>query len=117
MVEDGGNRVRLQARANKSRPVECGSRSGLPGLDEFLLGVGLLRAPVRVAKDRGEDGNVGSVVKEGAEGNGRGLDGREVVESVAVDVAGIVSLSHHLLLQARWYSRSHFDGCVVVVEV
>ena len=55
-----------------------GGGSGFLGLNKLLLGVGGLGTVVSVAKDGAEDSEGGSMVENGAEGDGRGLDGWEV---------------------------------------
>jgi hypothetical protein len=47
-------------------------------VEVLLLRVGLLRAAVCVTEDGSEDGERDSVVEGRAEGDGRGLDGREI---------------------------------------
>jgi hypothetical protein len=77
-VDQSTNSVCLDGRADDGA-TPCGGGSGsLLAVEVLLLGVGLLRAAVGVAKDGAEDGQRDGVVEGRAEGNGRGLDGRKV---------------------------------------
>lgn len=77
-VDEGTNTVRLECAASE-RSTPCGgSRRSLLGAQKFLLGVGGLGAVVGFAKDRAKDGEGGDVVEDGAEGDGRGLNGGKV---------------------------------------
>lgn len=89
MTEDGGNSVGLKTRADERRAVESRGGSSLLGAKELLLSVGVLGALVGVPKDRSKDGEVGDMGENGAERDGRGLDGREVVESVTIGEAQV----------------------------
>lgn len=77
-VEKRADTVRLHGAAYQARAVAGRRRRGLLGLEELLLGVGCLRLPVRVAKDGTEDRQRDRVRVDGAEGDSRGLNRREV---------------------------------------
>lgn len=77
-VDEGADAVALQGGADERGAPGDGGRRSLFRLDELLLGVGGLGALVRLAEDGGEHGDLDAVVEEGAEGDGRGLDGGEV---------------------------------------
>ena len=77
-VEKSTNTVGLEGRAGKGSTPGSGGRSSLLGLEELLLGVSGLGLAVGVAEDGAEDGQRGEVVEGSADGDGRGLDGREV---------------------------------------
>lgn len=77
-IEQRTHAVALQGRAHKGRAPGESRAAGLARADKLLLGVGGLCAVVRLAEDGREDDEVDAVVEEGAEGDGRGLDGREV---------------------------------------
>lgn len=77
-IEQRTYAVALQGRAHKGRAPGDGRATGLARADKLLLGVGGLGAVVGLAEDGREDDEVDAVVEEGAEGDGRGLDGREV---------------------------------------
>lgn len=77
-VDEGTDTVRLESRADERRtPGDSGGR-GLLGAGELLLGVGRLGALVGGAEDGCEDGELNTVVEDGAEGDSRRLDGGEV---------------------------------------
>ena len=77
-VQKSTNTVRLDGRANKGSTPSSGGGSSLLGLEELLLGVGGLSLAVGVTEDGAEDGERCNVVEDGAEGDGRRLDGGEV---------------------------------------
>ena len=70
-VDESTNTVRLNGRADDGATPRSGGGGS-------LLGVGLLCAAVGVTKNGAENGKGDSVVEGRAEGDGRGLDGREV---------------------------------------
>lgn len=82
LCEQCSNRICLDTGAEEVGSPEGCSLGGFLGLDEFFLGVGFHGLVVSVAEQRGHDGEVGSVGEDCAEGNGRGLDRREVVETI-----------------------------------
>lgn len=60
-------------------------------MEVLLLGVGLLGAAVGVTEDGAEDSEGDGVVEEGAQCDGRGLDGRKVYMGfVSVEFIGMV---------------------------
>lgn len=77
-VNQRADTVRLQGAPDRraSPSGDCARR--LLGLDEFLLRVGGLRAVVDIPEDGGQDSERGSVSEHGAQGDGRGLDSRQV---------------------------------------
>ena len=77
-VDQSANTVGLNGRANERGTPRSGSRSGLLGLEEFLLGVSRLGLSVDITEQWAEDGERGDVVENGAQCDGRGLDRREV---------------------------------------
>lgn len=79
-VDQSTDTVRLESRADERRTPGEGSAAGLLGADELLLGVGDLGALVGGTEDGGEDGELNTVVKGRAEGNGRGLDSGKVCD-------------------------------------
>jgi hypothetical protein len=77
-VDEGTNTVRLDGRADEGSSPGGGGRGSLLRLEELLLGVGGLGLTVGVAEDGAEDGEGDGVVVDGAKGDSRGLNGREV---------------------------------------
>lgn len=77
-IEQCAHTIALQGRAHERRAPGEGCTAGLARADKLLLGVGGLCAVVGLAEDGSEDNEVDAVVEEGAEGDGRGLDRREV---------------------------------------
>jgi hypothetical protein len=82
VVQNSGDSVGLDSGADESRTVKGGRRRRLLTLDELLLGIGVLGFTVGFAEHGAQHREVRGVVEEGAEGDGGGLDGREVFESV-----------------------------------
>ena len=80
-VDEGADTVRLEGRADEGRTPGHHDRGGLTRLGKLLLAVGDLGALVGLAEERGHDGQLGGVVEDGAEGNGRGLDGGKIWEA------------------------------------
>ena len=74
-IEERADAVGLDGGADERGAPCSASRCSLLGLEELLAGVGLLGAAVGVAEDRAEDGERGGVVEDGAERDGRWLDG------------------------------------------
>lgn len=79
-VEQRADAVGLHGRADERGAVRDGGRRRLPALEELLLRVGRLGAAVCLAKERRQNGELSGVAKNGADGDGRGAHGREVVE-------------------------------------
>jgi len=79
-IDERTNTVRLEGAADEGGAPRRGGRGRLLRADELFLGVGRLGAVVSVAKDGAQDGKGGDVVEGGAQGDGRRLDGWEVVE-------------------------------------
>lgn len=79
-VDESTDTIRLKSRADEGRAPGESSTGSLLGADELLLGVGSLGALVGLAEDGSEDGELNAVVEGRAEGDGRGLDGGEVVQ-------------------------------------
>ena len=77
-VDEGADAVALKGGADEAGAPGDGGTGGLLGAEELLLGVGLLGALVGLAEERREDGQLDAVVEEGAQRDGRGLDGGEV---------------------------------------
>jgi len=77
-VDQSTDTVGLDTRAEDGATPRCGGGSGLLAVEVLLLGVGLLCAAVCVTEDGAEDSEGDGVVEGRAEGDGRGLDGREV---------------------------------------
>lgn len=77
-IEQCTHAITLQGRAHKGRAPGESCAAGFARADKLLLGVGGLGSVVGLAKDGSEDDEVDAVVEEGAEGDGGGLDGREV---------------------------------------
>jgi hypothetical protein len=77
-VDKGADTIALESRADKGGAPGDGGRGRLLGLDELLLGVGELGALVGLAEDGAQDRELDAVVEEGAQRDGRGLDGGEV---------------------------------------
>ena len=77
-VDESTNTVGLEGGASEGSSPGGGGRGSLLGLEELLLRVGGLCLTVGVTKDGAEDGQRHGVVEDGAEGNGRRLDRREV---------------------------------------
>ena len=89
-IDERTHAVRLDGGADEgSAPCGAGG-GGLLGLEELLLGVGGLGLAVCVAEERAEDGEGCGVVEDGADGDGRGLDGREVCVMARVSLGGFV---------------------------
>ncbi len=73
--DEGADAIRLHTRADE-RGAPCGGRGGgLLGLEELLLGAGGLGLPVRLAEQRLQHGERRDLVEDGAERDGRRLDG------------------------------------------
>jgi hypothetical protein len=77
-VDEGTDTVGLDGGADEGSTPGSGGGGSLLGLEELLLGVGGLGLAVGVAEDGAEDGKGDGVVVDGAEGDSRGLNGREV---------------------------------------
>lgn len=77
-VDEGAHTVGLERRADEGGAPGDGGGGSLLGLDELLLGVGELGAVVGLAEERRQDRELDAVVEEGAQGDGRGLDGGKV---------------------------------------
>lgn len=77
-VDESADTVSLEGRADEGGAPGDGSRAGLLGADELLLGVRGLSALVGLAEERRQHGQLDAVVEEGAKGNSRGLHRREV---------------------------------------
>lgn len=77
-VDQSTDAVRLDGGTGERAGPGGGGASGLLGLEELLFGVGGLSLSVGVTEDRAEDCEGDGVVEEGAEGDSRWLDGREV---------------------------------------
>lgn len=84
MREDRREGVCLDTGAEDRAAVESGGRGGVARLEELFFAVGGAGALVGLAEDGREDSEVGDVGENRAEGDGRGLDGGEVGEVVAV---------------------------------
>lgn len=83
-VDESAYTVGLKGRADEGgSPGDSGGRS-LAGSEELLLGVGSLGALIGLAKEGGEDGELNGLVEDGAEGDSRRLDGREVCKAKLV---------------------------------
>jgi len=77
-VDKSTDTVGLDGRAGDGA-TPCGSSGGsLLGLEELLLGVGGLGAVVGLAKEGAHHGEREGMAVGGADGDGRGLDGRKV---------------------------------------
>jgi len=103
MVEDGGDGVGLDTGADESGAVEGSGGGSLLALDELFLGVGLLGAAVGVSEERGEDGEVRSVVEHCAEDNGGGPDERK---GRVLIVAVFYMLAYQATAESRRESRT-----------
>ena len=68
----------MEGRADERRAPGDGGGRGLLRASELLLRVGGLGALVGGAEDGAEDGELNAVVEDGAEGDGRRLDGGKV---------------------------------------
>ena len=77
-VDEGTNTIALKGGTDERGTPGNGSAVGLLGLEELLLGVSALGALVSGAEQRRQDGELNTVVEDGAESNSRGLDGREI---------------------------------------
>lgn len=77
-VDEGSNTVGLETSSDKGSAPGDGSTSSLLGLEELLLGVGSLGALVGLAEEGSHDGELNTMVEDGAEGDGGGLDGGKV---------------------------------------
>jgi hypothetical protein len=77
-VDEGTNTVGLDGGADEGSAPGSGGGGSLLGLEELLLGVGGLGLTVGVTKDGAKHGKGDGVVVDGAEGDRRGLNGREV---------------------------------------
>ena len=77
-VHESADAIGLDGGAHEGRAPGGGSTGSLLGLEEFLLGVGGLGAVVGLTEDGGKDGERGGVVEDGADGDSRWLDGREI---------------------------------------
>ena len=77
-IDQSTNTIGLETGTDERRAPRSGSSSGLAGLEELILGVSGLRTLIGVTEERGEDGGGGGLGEEDAEGNRRGLDGREI---------------------------------------
>jgi hypothetical protein len=81
-VDEGGDTVALETRAEEGSTPGNGGVGGLGRLGELLLGVGGLVAVVGLTEDGGQDGKLNALVEGQAKGNGGGLNGREVCGAV-----------------------------------
>jgi hypothetical protein len=79
-VDESTDTIRLKSRADEGGAPGESSTGSLLGADELLLGVGSLGALVGLAEDGSEDGELNAMVEGRAEGDGRGLDGGEIVQ-------------------------------------
>lgn len=95
-VDESTHTVGLERGADEGGAPGDGGGGRLLGLDELLLGVGELGAVVGLAEERREDRELDAVVEEGAQGNGRGLDGREVWERGVSFLVSFILKSHCL---------------------
>ena len=77
-IDQGSDTVALDGRTDEGRAPGRGGRGSFLGLEELLLGVGGLGAVVGVTKERRKDSEGGSMVEDGAEGDGRRLDRWEI---------------------------------------
>jgi hypothetical protein len=87
----------LESRSSEGGSPSSGGRGSLLGLHELLLGVGSLSTVVGVTEDWAEDGEGGSVVENGAEGDSRWLDWWEVCRREK-----LVSKNHHFILKSSY---------------
>lgn len=77
-VDQSTNTVGLNGRPDERGSPGDAGRGGFLGLEELFLGVGLLGATVGVAKQWTHYSQAGGMIEDGAEGDGRRLDGWEV---------------------------------------
>lgn len=77
-VDESTNTVGLDTRADEGRAPGGSGGGSLSGLEELLLGVCGLGAVVGLTEERSHHGEGSDMAEDGAEGDGRGLDGRKV---------------------------------------
>lgn len=79
-VDESTDTVGLEGGTDESA-APCGdSTSGLAGTGKLLLAVGYLGALVSLAEERGEDGELGGLVEDGAKGDGGRLNWGKIVK-------------------------------------
>ena len=83
-IDERTNAIGLETRPEERSTPSDGGTGGLLGAEELLLGVSLLGALVGLTEERREDRELGGVVEDGAEGDGRGLDGGKIWNRVSV---------------------------------
>lgn len=91
-VDESAYTIGLDTRADNGASPRGGGGGSLLGVEVLLLGVCLLCAAVGIAKDGAKNGEGDGVVEGSAEGDGRGLDGREVYERRAVSEVSVSQL-------------------------
>lgn len=77
-IDESGNAVGLNGRADDGRAPGRGRGGRLLGLEKLLLAVSCLGAVVGVAEQGGQDGGRRDLVEDDAQGDRRRLDGWEV---------------------------------------
>ena len=77
-VDQSTNAIGLDGGADERGATGKACRGGLARLEKLLLGVGGLSLAVGVTEQGGQDGEGSDVVENGAEGDGRRLDGGKV---------------------------------------
>lgn len=83
-VDECADTIRLQRRTDEGGAPGEGGTGCLSRAEKLLFGVGSLGALVCLAEERGEHGQLGRVVEDGAEGDSRGLNSGEIfVENVS----------------------------------
>ena len=82
-IDERTHAVGLETRPEERSTPSNGGTGGLLGAEELLLGVSLLGALVGLTEERREDCELGGVVEDGAEGDGRRLDGGEIWNMVS----------------------------------
>ncbi len=77
-VHQRADAISLNGGADEGRAPGGSSTRGFLGLEELLLGIRGLGAVVGLTENGGENGEGGGVVENGADGDGRRLDGWEI---------------------------------------
>ena len=83
-IDERTHAIGLETRPDERSAPSNGGTGGLLGAEELLLGVSVLGALVGLAEERRENRELSGVVEDGAEGDGRGLDGGEIWNMVSV---------------------------------
>lgn len=111
-IQKRSESVGLDSGADEGGAVDGDDGGGLARADELFLRFGVFGTAVGLPEDGGHDSQVGGVGEDGAEGDGRGLDGGEVGEGVGT-VRGqfVCSIAVNCSYEQESI-RSHFEDCL-----